>query len=43
MIHSPINIGVDTSKDQLDIGILPSNHFFSVTNLRTPPRVYIEH
>lgn len=32
MNHSPINVGIDTSKDQLDIAIIPSNHFFSVSN-----------
>ena len=32
MNHSPINVGIDTSKDQLDIGIIPSNQFFSVSN-----------
>lgn len=34
MNHSPIHVGIDTSKDQLDIGVLPSNQFFSVTNDR---------
>lgn len=32
MNHSPINVGIDTSKDQLDIGIIPSNQFFNVSN-----------
>jgi len=32
MNQSPIHVGIDTSKDQLDIGILPSHDFFSVPN-----------
>ena len=32
MNQSSIHVGIDTSKDQLDIGIIPSNQFFSVTN-----------
>lgn len=32
MNHSEINVGVDTSKAQLDIGILPSGDFFSNPN-----------
>lgn len=32
MNHSSINVGIDTSKEKLDIGILPSNQFFSVSN-----------
>ena len=32
MNHSEINVGVDTSKAQLDIGILPCGEFFSSPN-----------
>ena len=32
MNNPEINIGVDTSQSQLDIGIRPSNEFFSVSN-----------
>ncbi len=32
MNHPEINIGIDTSQSQLDIGIRPSNEFFSVSN-----------
>ncbi len=32
MNNPEINIGIDTSQSQLDIGIRPSNEFFSVTN-----------
>ncbi|MFT5138059.1 MAG: transposase [Arenicella sp.] len=32
MNHPEINIGIDTSQSQLDIGVRPSNEFFSVSN-----------
>ena len=32
MINSEINVGIDTSKAQLDIGILPTGEFFSAPN-----------
>ncbi len=32
MNHPEINVGIDTSQSQLDIGIRPSNEFFSVSN-----------
>jgi len=32
MNNSEINVGIDTSQTQLDIGILPSRQFFSVPN-----------
>ena len=32
MNHAPIYVGIDTSTEQLDIGVLPSNEFFSVPN-----------
>lgn len=32
MNNSEINVGIDTSKDQLDIGIRPTGKFFSVSN-----------
>ena len=32
MNHSQINVGIDTSQAQLDIGVLPTGEFFSVSN-----------
>ncbi|WP_170132138.1 hypothetical protein [Arenicella xantha] len=32
MNQPEINIGIDTSQSQLDIGVLPSGKFFSVDN-----------
>ena len=32
MNHSEINVGIDTSLSQLDIGVRPTGEFFSVTN-----------
>jgi len=43
MNHTSINVGIDTSKDQLDIGVLPSNHFFSVSNDQKGITSAIEH
>ena len=32
MNHPEINIGIDTSLSQLDIGVRPTGEFFSVSN-----------
>ena len=32
MNHTEINIGIDTSLSQLDIGVRPTGEFFSVAN-----------
>ena len=47
MNNSEINVGIDTSKDQLDIGIRPSGEFFSVSNdsdgIKTAVRTLLKH
>lgn len=43
MNFQPINIGIDTSQAQLDIGILPSNEFFRVPNDASGIQSAIDH
>lgn len=47
MNNPEINVGIDTSKSQLDIGIRPSGEFFSVSNdsdgINTAVRVLLKH